>query len=104
MSDTPPVAAKTPLQFALEQISGEDVRQLVVRLAHALVSTCLTQTTIESVQMQRPPEAIAADCAAYAHQLQELEKILGAGFSAVPAPKGRVAWTTVNRLPQTPTP
>lgn len=97
------VPAKTPLDFALEQIATSEVKDQVLRTAHALISTCLTQAMMQTTG--KSAETIAAEAQAYARQLKELEKHLGSGFSAVPQPTRRaVAYTTPDKLPQPSTP
>lgn len=90
-------STKTPLDFALSQIATEDVKRLVLTTTHALVSTCMTQAMIASTG--KPADVIAAEAMAYARQLQELERHLGAGYSNVQPPPRKVAYTTPGRLP-----
>lgn len=93
--------AKTPLDFALEHITQDDVRRKVLEVAHGLVSTCMTQAMLQTTG--KDAATIAAEAQAYARQLQELERHLGRGFSAVPVTAPRTIYTTSRNMPQQPT-
>lgn len=89
---------KTPLDFALDLCTDDKVKRRVLETTHALVSTCLTQAMLRTDG--KTAEMIAAEAKAYASQIHELEKHLGAGYSAVtPQSAAKTVYTTMRQIP-----
>lgn len=90
--------AKTPLQFALDNIATPDVRELVLKTTHALVSTVSTQTMLRTGK--KSAVTIAAEAKCFAGMLHELEMQLAAGFSAVLPPNRTTQYVRPDQIPK----
>lgn len=71
---------KTPLAFGLGKFATAEVRQDVLMITHAVLSTAMVKAAAKGGDAIK----VAAKCEAYAEAIQEIEEELGNAYSAVP--------------------